>query len=125
MDKSLRYLKTFSKIASYLFSTGVIHVAAVAELLCLIKRLEELHTKVCSMIKPSHLSRTLLFGMSRFWNLHINRCMDAYSLEDLVYPGVTVPFSLEPILLRLESSRYVEPIFSVALTELVSGQHTI
>ena len=44
--KELRYLGTFAFVASHLFSKNGRHSSAVAELLCLIERLEELHTEV-------------------------------------------------------------------------------
>ena len=44
-EEALRDLGTFAFIASHLFSTGRQHSSAVAELLRLIERLEELHTK--------------------------------------------------------------------------------
>ena len=45
-DEALRDLGTFAFVASHLFSTGGWHLSAVAELLQLITRLEELHTEV-------------------------------------------------------------------------------
>ena len=37
-------------------------------------------------------------------------------------PGLTVTFSVEPILLELEGRRYVIPLFSSTLAEMVSGR---
>ena len=48
--------------------------------------------------------------------------MTASSSEDVGSPGATVPFSLEPIFLELESGRYVEPLLLVPLEDLVSGR---
>ena len=45
-EEALRNLGTFAFVASHLFSTGGRHSSAVAELLRLIERLEELHTEV-------------------------------------------------------------------------------
>ena len=43
-DEALRDLGTFAFVALHLFSAGGRHLSAVAELLCLIERLEEQHT---------------------------------------------------------------------------------
>ena len=45
-DEALRDLGTFAFVASHLFSAGGHHLSAVAEILRLIERLEELHTEV-------------------------------------------------------------------------------
>ena len=45
-DDALRDLSTFAFVALHLFSTGGCHLSAVAKILCLIERLEELHTEV-------------------------------------------------------------------------------
>ena len=64
-DEALRNLGTFAFAMSHLFSAGRSHLSAVADLLCLIERLEKLHTKVQGMISPPHLATTLLFDVSR------------------------------------------------------------
>ena len=37
-------------------------------------------------------------------------------------PGARVPFSLEPILVKLEGGRYIGPILPAALVDLVAGR---
>ena len=49
-DDDLRELGTFAFVALHLFSAGGHHLSAVAKLLRLIERLEELHTKVQGVI---------------------------------------------------------------------------
>ena len=49
-EEALCDLGTIAFVASHLFSTGALHSSAVAELLRLIERLEELHTEVQGMI---------------------------------------------------------------------------
>ena len=49
--------------------------------------------------------------------------MTALSLEDVGAPGATVPFLVEPILLKLEGGRYVEPLLTDTLVELVNERH--
>ena len=73
----------------------------VSELLCLVERLEELHTKVQGVVVSLHLSMTLLYNVSRRWSTYLNRCGPVSSLEDVGAPWATVPFSLEPILLEI------------------------
>ena len=46
MDKALRNLGTFAVVALHLFSVGGRHSSAITELLRLIDRMEDLHTKV-------------------------------------------------------------------------------
>ena len=68
-DKALRDLGTFAFIVFYLLSAGWIHVAIVAELLCLIDILEYLHTEVQGMITSPHLATTVLHDVLRWWYL--------------------------------------------------------
>ena len=49
-EEALRDLGTFAFDASHLFSASRRHLSAVAELFCLIERLEDLHTEVQGMI---------------------------------------------------------------------------
>ena len=99
-DEALRDLGTFTFVASYLFSAGGRHSSAVADLLRLIERLEELHTKVQGMISSTHLSTTLLFDVSWRWSQYLNRCMAVLASEVEDAPGASVTFSLEPILVH-------------------------
>ena len=64
-EEALRDLGTFAIVASHLFSVGERHSSAVAELLRLIERLEELHMEVQGMISSPHLATTLLFDVSQ------------------------------------------------------------
>ena len=73
------------------------------------------------MIKSSHLATTLIYNRPRKWITYLNRCVVASSLEDVEAPSETVPFSLEPILLEMESGRYVVPLLPATLVEMVSG----
>ena len=105
-------------VALSLFPAGGRHLSAIMELIRLIKRLEELHTKVQGMISPPHLATTLLFNVSRRWSLYLNRCVAALTSESLDALGCQVPFLLEPILADLEGGRYIEPILPTALGDL-------
>ena len=80
-DEALRDLGTFTFVASHLFSAGGRHSSAVAELLRLVERLEELHTEVQGMISFPHLATTLLYDVSRRWSQYLNRCMAASASE--------------------------------------------
>ena len=112
---------TFAFVASHILSAAVRHASEVAELLRLINKLEELHTKVQEMIKSPHLATTLLFNMLRWWSLYLNKCVTASSSEDVGAPGAMVLFSLELILIEIEGGRYVGPLLPVPLVHLVSG----
>ena len=76
------------------------------------------------MIESPRLVTTPLFGMSRFWVLYVNRYMLVSSLDNLGYPMLMVPFSLEPILLGLEGGKYMGPILPEAFAELISEERT-
>ena len=97
-------------------------MSAVAELLRLIERLEEIHTEVQGMISSPHLSTKLLFDVSRRWSQYLNTCVAALASEVEEAPGASVPFSLEPILVELEGGRYTCPILPDSLAELVTGR---
>ena len=92
-DETLRELGTFAFVASHLFSAGRRHSSALAELLCLIERLEELHTELWGVISCPHLATTFLYDVSRRWIQYLNRCVAA-----LEAPGASFPFSIEPIM---------------------------
>ena len=76
------------------------------------------------MITSPRLVTTLLYDVSRRWSLYLNRCMTTSSSEDVGVPGAIVPFSVEPMLLELESWRYVGTLLPSTLTEMVSVQHS-
>ena len=85
-------------------------MSAIAELLRLITKLEELHTKEQGMISSPNLATLLLFDVSRRWSLCLNGCMAASALECLDVPGCQAPFLLEPILADMEGGRYIRLI---------------
>ena len=119
-DKALCDLGIFDFVTLHLFSAGGRHSSAVAKLLRLIERLEELHTEVQGVISSPHLATKFLFGVLQWWSLYLNRCVDALSSESLDAPGPNVPFSIETIMVELEGGRYVGPILTASLADLVS-----
>ena len=58
-------------------------LSAIADLLSLVERLEEIHTKVQGIISFPCLTTTLLYDVSQQWILHLNLCADASVLETL------------------------------------------
>ena len=121
VDKALRNLGNFAFVVSHLFSAAGRHVSAVAELLCLIEILEELHIKVQGMITPPHLATTLLYDVSRWWSLYLNRYVVAPSSENVGAPGATVSLLLEPIFLDMDGGQYFGPFLPMPLDERYSG----
>ena len=97
----------FAFVASHLLSTIRSHSSAVAELISIIKRPEEIHTEVQGVISSPHLDTKLLYYVSRRWSLYLIRRVDALVSEVLEAPGANIPFTLEPILLELEGECYV------------------
>ena len=69
VDKLLRDFGTFSFVLSHLFSAGGRHATEITELLCLVKRTEELHTKVQGKITSPHLATPLIYDISRRWSV--------------------------------------------------------
>ena len=106
----LRKLGTFAFVVSHLFSAGRQDSSAVAELIRLITRLEELHTEVQGIISSPRLATTLLLDVSWQWSLYLKMCMAMSESESLNALGCQVPFLLKPILYELEGGRYVGPI---------------
>ena len=80
-DEALCDLGTFAFFALHLFPAGGRHLSAVAELLLLIERLEELHTEVQGIISSPHLATTLLVDVSPRWIQYLNRCVAALASE--------------------------------------------
>ena len=74
------------------------------------------------MISSPHLATTLLYDVSWRWSQYLNRCVAALASEVEEAPWASVPFSLEPILIKLEGGRYIGPILPAALAELVAGR---
>ena len=81
--ETLRDIVTFEFFSLHLFSVGGRHSSAVAYLLCLSERLEELHTEVQGMITYPHLATALLYDVSQCWSLYFNMCVSASALEAL------------------------------------------
>ena len=75
------------------------------------------------MTTTPHLATTLIYNVSRWWSMYLNRCVTASSSEDVGAAGEIATFSLETILLKLEGGRYVGPILTLPLAELVSRIH--
>ena len=121
-DKALRDLDTFDFVALQLFSAGGHHSFDVAELLRLIERLEELHTKVQGIISSPHLSTTLLFDVSRRCSQYLKRCVAASASDVVKVPGGSVPFYLKPILVDLEGGRYIDQILPDSLVDIIAGR---
>ena len=93
-DESPYNIGTFAFVALHLFSAVGRHSSAVAELLRLIERLEDLHTEVQGVISSPNLATTLLFDVLRRWSQYLNRCVAASDSKVVEAPGGRVPFSL-------------------------------
>ena len=65
----------FSFVALHLFSVGGRNSSAIAEILRSVERLEEIHTKVQGIISSPHIAIALLFDLSWWWSLYLNRCV--------------------------------------------------
>ena len=65
VDEALCDLGMFDFVTLHLLSVGGRHSSAVEEILFLIERLEDIHTKVQGMISSPHLSMALLYDVSR------------------------------------------------------------
>ena len=74
------------------------------------------------MITSPHLGTTLLYDVSRWWSLYLNRCVTESSLEDVGQSVATVPFLLDPILLDMEGGWYAVRLLPDPLVDLVSGR---
>ena len=100
-DEALWNLGTFNFVALQLFSAGGRHSFAFGKLLHLIERLEELLTELQGMISPHHLAMKIIYDVSWRWRQYLNRCVAALASEVVGALGVSVPFSLEPIMVEL------------------------
>ena len=109
-DEALHNLGYVAFVSSALFSFYGQHTASVAEIICIVKRLEELHTEVQGNIKFPHIVTTIIYGMSMRWSMYLDRCMEESSSEDVGVPRETVSFSLEPILLDMWGGWCVGPL---------------
>ena len=121
-EKALQNLCNFTFVASHLFYTYGRHLSAATELLCLITRLEELHTEVQEKISPPQLDMPLIYNVSQRWSLYLNRCVDASASEAQEAPGTNTPFTMEPILLELKGGCYMGPILPGDLVDLLGGR---
>ena len=121
-DEALRDIGTYAFVALHLFSAGESHSSTISELLCLIERMEDLHTVVKGMISSPHLATKIVFGVSRRWIQYLNMCVVASALEVVEALGGSLPFSLEPILFEMEGGRYIGPILPASLANLVKGR---
>ena len=74
------------------------------------------------MLSSPHLSRTLIYNVSRWWGLYLNKCGGAFYSKALEGPGANIPFLLEPIPFELKEGAYVGPILSVPLLDLIAVQ---
>ena len=93
-------MRNFTFLESYLFSAeGGENTAAVSALLCLIERMEQLYTNVQGMIAYPHVTMTMFYDVSMRWSMFLNKCVVTSSSEDVGVHRVTVPLSLESILL--------------------------
>ena len=79
-DLALRNLGTLPFVASHIFFVGGRHSSSIAEILRLIKSLEEIHTEVQGMISCPNLATTLLYDVSRRWSQYLNRYVTALEL---------------------------------------------
>ena len=123
-DEAISDLVTFSFVAVRLLLVGRLHSSVVAELLCLIERLEELHTEVQGVISSHHLSMTRFYDVSRRWSQYLNRCVTASDSEVVEAPGCSSPFSLKPIMVYLKGGGYIGPILPISLADLVAGRRS-
>ena len=124
VDKALRNLGMFNFLVSQLLFAGRRHLSAATKFLCLVERLEELHTEVQGMISSPHLSTKILYYMSRRWIQYLNRCVAASASKVVEVPGASVPLFLEPILIGLDRGQYIGPILPISLAKLVAGRRS-
>ena len=67
-DEVLCDLGMFAFVTSHLLSAVSRHSSVVADILCLVERLEDTHTKVYWIISSPHLSTTLIYDVLRRWS---------------------------------------------------------
>ena len=99
-------------------------MSAVAELLRLIERLEDLHTEVQGRISFPHLATALLFDVLQRWSWYLNRYVAALASEVEEAMGASVHFSLKPILVELEGGSNIDQIPPDSLAEHIKGRQT-
>ena len=74
VDKVLHNFSTFAFIALHLFYLSGRHTEAVVEILRPIDIMEELRTKIQGAISPPQLATKMIYNVSRWWSLYLNRC---------------------------------------------------
>ena len=72
------------------------------------------------MIASPHLSTTLIYDVSHWWYIYINRCMTVSHSEYLGATGEALHLSVEPILLELEGGRCMGQLLTGSLENLFS-----
>ena len=82
-DEALWNFVKFNFVTLNLFSAGRRNSPAVTELLGLIERLEEIHTKAQGIISSHHLARTILYNVSQRWSLYLKRCVPTLATKSL------------------------------------------
>ena len=114
----------FDFVALHLLSAGGCHSSTVNKLLCLIERLEGLHTKVQGVISSPHLATIFFCNVSRQWSQYLNRCVSASASEVVEAPGGSVSFSLKPSMVELEIGRCIALILPISLADIVAGRRS-
>ena len=70
------------------------------------------------MLSP-YLAMKLIYDVSWWWILYLNRCVSALTYGALEDRGDNVTFSLETIIVELEGGRYLDPIIPVPLADII------
>ena len=68
-DEALCDLGIFFSVASYLSFVVRRQSSAIVEILCLIEKLEDLHTEVQGIISSPNISTGLIYNVSQRWSL--------------------------------------------------------
>ena len=110
-------------VALHLFYAGRRNLSDVAEILCIIERLEDIHTEVQGMISSLQLASILLYDVLQRCIQYLNRCVATLASEVVKAPGARVPFSLDPIMVNLQGVYYVGPTLPGPLVDLLAGQY--
>ena len=89
-NDDLHDLGTFDCVVLHLFMAYKHHSMAVEGHLCLVDRSEELYTDFQRMLKPPHLSSTLLYGINCSFEQIKNRSVTTLMLEAPALPVLYV-----------------------------------
>ena len=76
------------------------------------------------MISSPKLTTILLYDVLRRWSLYLNRCVAVLASEALDTLRANAPFTLDPMLLKLDCGRSVGPILLRPLPDLLVGWST-